>query len=137
MAGELQIVKLNQTQFLFGTDKASYLGNSIVRVDAIGDQTSDMVLLIEASFRDFLLQFGDRIKLLVDINFVGKNPPPARRLWQSMARDPLVERVAVCGLHPVSQVVASFVMGPLKMDKVRFFQAESEAMDWLKQNSTI
>ncbi len=128
-----EIVKISENEYFFGTDKVTHIGNSILVVETQGDQTPELVDLIKNNYHEFFNLFGGKVKLLVDLDHIGKNPPVARRLWTEVARDPLTTKLAVYGMHPVARVLASFIMGTTHISKYRFFESKEEALNWLKQ----
>jgi len=74
-----------------------------------------------------------KVNVLIDLNKAGKQSPEARKIWKEWNENEKTRKVAYIGLHPVAQVLASFVMGVTRKKDLRFFKTKEEALAWLKE----
>ncbi|MEZ5070446.1 MAG: STAS/SEC14 domain-containing protein [Bacteroidales bacterium] len=127
----LESYRTGDSTFEIAGQRIALLGDGVLRIEAIGDMDDDKLDRIRAVYRDVFSLAGDAVRLLVDLNQTGHNPPEARRFWRSLSAHKSVEAIAMVGIHPVARVLATFVIGSLGLEKYRFFEREEDALDWL------
>jgi len=115
-----------------------YLGEAnIIYVTAAGppDESPDektAIANMEATVKLASMVEG-KVKLLVDITKAGQQSAETRKVWKEYTESEKFGKFALVGLHPVAQVVASFVMGACKKKDMRFFKTKQAALVWLKE----
>lgn len=75
------------------------------------------------------------VMFLMDINKMKIPSSKARKQFQILIEieTDKIKKVGAFGMHPVSKVIASFVIGATVKEDIRFFKTEGEALAWLKE----
>jgi hypothetical protein len=122
---ELEI-RIGESTYRLGKDNIGY-------VTIIGEADEK----IANGYKEAALTIFDMIEgtlnVLVDVNKAGKLSPEVRSVIKDMSEHEKLGKVAIFGLHPVSRVIASFVMGAAKKKDMHFFKTKEEAFAWLKE----
>jgi hypothetical protein len=77
------------------------------------------------------LRDPDRVGVLFDGRNAQKPSFPARRAMLQLLRDPTLPRIAFCGATPVGRLLVRFMALAVGVKKVRVFEREEEAIEWL------
>lgn len=109
------------------------LEDDIVLVTAWGEITGEIARAHYHYFNAFMKESPVPLKYIIDLNNCGKNDPEARNIWKELSEHTLVDKVVLYGLHPVTRVIASFVMRLSRNKNLRFYNLKEEAMQWLKE----
>ena len=111
-----------------------YLGeDNILYVTLSGEVDEETEIEINEACYKLLNMIEGKVKTLIDLNKAGKTSPGARKRQREISEHEKIGRVALCGMHPVARVVASFVMGVSSNKDMRFFNSKEEALAWLKE----
>ena len=114
-------------------DNRLYLDeDNILHVIRVGVVDKEAAIEIASSALKLVELVDGKVKILTDLNRAGGSSSEARRVYQEMLEHVKLDRLALCGLHPVARVIASFTMGVTKKRTVRFFTTKAEALAWLK-----
>ena len=73
------------------------------------------------------------VHFLIDLNKGGKTSAKARKIFQDFTQKNVHGKLALCGMHPIARVLASFFMGITQKEDMRFFKTKEEALDWLRE----
>lgn len=128
------IVIANQDREAFIDKIRLYLSkDNIIFIKADGKVDNKKALLL----RDAIFHFFDitdgTVDVVVDMNKGGQASSDARKIFKELIEHEKVRKLAFHGLHPVAQVVASFVMGVSNKKDMRFFKTSDEALNWIKE----
>lgn len=119
-------IKIGSNRLFIDEDK-------ILHVISIGDIDEEVTREIEKLYQVLMEETGV-VRLLIDLNRAGKVSTQARKLFNQMAKDTRILKVASFGLHPVARVIATFGMGAVyRRGFAGFFKTEEEAGTWLKK----
>ena len=111
-----------------------YLGeDNILYITVVGDIDEKIAIAVKEADLKFKNMVDENFDVLGDLNKAGKQSSEARKIWQEMIEHERTGKVAMCGMHPVARVLASFVMGVTRKKDTRFFRTKEEALTWLKQ----
>ena len=114
-------------------DNRLYLDeDNILHVIRVGVVDKEAAIEIASSALKLVELVDGKVKILTDLNRAGGSSSEARKVYQEMLEHVKLDRLALCGLHPVARVIASFTMGVTKKRTVRFFTTKAEALAWLK-----
>jgi hypothetical protein len=114
-------------------DNRLYLDeDNILHVIRVGVVDKEAAIEIASSALKLVELVDGKVKILTDLNRAGGSSSGARKVYQEMLEHVKLDRLALCGLHPVARVIASFTMGVTKKRTVRFFTTKAEALAWLK-----
>jgi len=114
-------------------DNRLYLDeDNILHVIRVGVVDKEAAIEIASSALKLVELVDGKVKILTDLNRAGSSSSEARKVYQEMLEHEKFDRLALCGLHPVARVIASFTMGVTKKRTVRFFATKAEALAWLK-----
>jgi hypothetical protein len=75
------------------------------------------------------------LPVLSDVTRAGKLSSIARRNLATMSSDPRMGKNAIVGVNRYQRVMASFVIKASGQHNVRFFDSETEALEWLKEGA--
>ena len=120
---------VGENRFHLGEDDILYIST----VGEIDDKLAVEFIKALRSFDKFP-KIGGKRDVLVDINKGGKTSPRARKLFIETCEQEETGKVAMFGLHPVSRVLASFLIGVTAKKDMRFFKTKYEALAWLKES---
>jgi hypothetical protein len=111
-----------------------YLGeDNIIYITAAGSPDEKMAIANKEAAVKVASMVEGKVKVLLDITAAGKQSTETRRVWKEYVESEKFGKFALVGLHPVAQVIASFVMGLSKKKDMRFFKTKQEALVWLKE----
>jgi len=111
-----------------------YLGeDNILYVTVVGEVDGKAAAAIRGIDRKFKSMTEGKFHVLGDLNKAGKQSAEARKIWKEMTEDDRTGKIAMCGMHPVARVIASFVMGNTRKEDMRFFKTKEEALTWLRE----
>ena len=111
-----------------------YLGeDNILYETVVGEQDEKTAITMQEATDKLMNMVEGKVNLLIDLNKTGRPSPEARKKEQEAFEDERIRKVALFGLHPVAQVIASFVMGVTRKKDMRFFKTKEEALAWLKK----
>ena len=127
MKDEDREIWIGESRVYFGEDNIIYE----TVVGAVDEKTA--IAFKEACIKLRSKAEGRVINTLIDLNRAGKPTPEARRIGQQRLEDEEIGKVAMFGMHPVTRVIASFVMGVTRKKDMRFFRSKEEALAWLKE----
>jgi hypothetical protein len=121
-------------------EKEAWVGEScfrmrsdgILHVTTIGDVDDKIAEISKEAVLKLETKVGKAKGVLIDLNKAGKQSPQARKTWKSMHESGNYIKVALCGMNPVSRVIASFFLQIMTDKKTKFFKTEEEALNWLK-----
>jgi hypothetical protein len=77
------------------------------------------------------LRDPSRVMILLDAREAGKASFQARRAMIQTLRRPLLQRIAAFGSKPVGRLMMRFILMVSGVKKIRLFDGEKEAVDWL------
>jgi hypothetical protein len=134
MSQEIKWIKIGENEFQIGETKISILENSIIYIDAIGDQSAEYAQILREHYKEVFARIPGKAHQLVNLNQGGKSSPEAREVYKEINEYENCDKVAVFGMHPVARVLASFVMAITNKSDVKFFSTKDEAIAWLRQD---
>lgn len=108
--------------------------DDILRIAFIGDlEGPDLKGYLEA-FASFLEAASEARPLLIlaDTNQAGKLSSKGRQAFTGLTKDPRIRKVAITGSSRYARVLTSFILKATGRDHIRLFNAEDEAVAWLK-----
>ncbi len=111
--------------YLIGDDNIFY-------VTLNGDADDEMGIEIDRMINRMVEDVDGEIDLLIDLNRAGKTSSRSRKLFKAFSETGKCRKVALFGMHPVSMVIASFVMGISRNKNMTFFKTREDAMEWLR-----
>jgi len=115
-------------------ESRTYLGeDNIIYVTAAGSPDEKTAIANKEAIIKLASMVEGKVNVLLDVTAVGKQSLEARKVWKEYNEYEKFGKLALVGLHPVAQVVASFVMGACKKKDMRFFKTKQEALVWLKE----
>ena len=111
-----------------------YLGeDNIIYAEEVM-KTDEKTALAE---KDAILKLANlsegKVNLAVDLNEDGTPTAEARKIYQSLIEHEKIGKVAMFGLRPVARVMASFLIGVVQKEDVRFFKTKKEAIVWFNE----
>ena len=123
----------NEREIWVGESR-TYLGeDNIIYVTAAGSPDEKMAIANKEAAVKLASMVEGKVNVLLDVTAVGKQSTEARKVWKEYNEYEKFGKLALVGLHPVAQVVASFVMGTSKKKDMRLFKTKQEALVWLKE----
>ena len=129
----VEIKQVSEREIWVGENRI-YLGeDNILYVTVVGDIDDKMAIAIKEADLKFKNTVEEEFDVLGDLNKSGKHSPEARKIWKEMTEDDKTGKVAICGMHPVARIIASFVMGVSRKKDMRFFKTREEALSWLRE----
>ena len=129
----VEIKQVSEREIWVGESRF-YLGeDDILYENIVGKQDEKTVIAGLEFHNKFKNMVEGKMKMLVDINKAGQVSSGARKIGEETFEDEKVGKVALCGLHPVARVIASFVIGITRKKDLRFFKTREEALGWLKK----
>lgn len=133
MSEKIEIKQTGDNEYWIGTNKTVLIDQKIIRITAVGEQTSEMASLHKELDHKLFNSVEGQLNYLVDVNKCGKNSQEASAMYRQLCYNEKVNKVAVFGLHPVARIIASFVIGLDPKGKQRFFKSEEQAIIWLNE----
>ena len=134
MSLNFEVKQISEREYWVGENKLILTDQNIVHVITIGEQTTEMAVVIkDINLKLFSLVEG-QTNFLIDLNKSGKNSTGARSIWNELSAHEKIKKAAVFGLNPVSRVIASFVIGFSVKKNQQFFKTEEEALSWLLED---
>ena len=131
----------NPTEFVSPDGRFSfrqYLGDDgIVYLSCTGYEDEESAKAIMADLREVHSRIDRRYPLCIDLAELKEMTPEARRLWGefAFAGESVLQRVAAHGGSFFMRGVINFYARIAKM-QVRVFKTQTEAVSWLKTEST-
>ena len=132
MKTKVEIKQISDREFLIGESKY-YLGeDDILYVTQIGDIDEIIIVKYKETIFKLMNLVEGKVDAIIDLNKTRKQSPTARKAWKELNENKKVGKVALYGLHPVSRVIASFVIGVSQKKDMQFFKTKEEALKWIK-----
>jgi len=105
----------------------------IVRQRIDGDLLGDDFLRLESETARLVQDLIDPkdVRILVDSRLMGKTDSRARREMLRAVGRPNLQRIAGVGSRPISRVLTRFLIAVTGTNKVRLFDDEKQAIEWL------
>jgi len=129
----VEIKRVSEREIWVGENRL-YLGeDNIFYVTVCGEVDGKAAAAIREIDSKFKSTGEGTFHVLGDLNKAGKQSAEARKIWKEMTENDRTGKIAMCGMHPVARVLASFVMGISKKKDMRFFKTREEALSWLKE----
>jgi hypothetical protein len=110
--------------------------NKLISITSIGDFDKERAMKVKDAMHSIFDEAPVRFDVLIDLNQNGKQSSEARKIWQLIHSHHQVKCVAFCGLNPIAEMVASFLMGDQQDKHMQFFMNKDEAYQWIKNNKT-
>jgi hypothetical protein len=104
-----------------------------IRQRVVGDMDGDGFRRLD----DETVKLADKlrdpkhVKILFDASESGKASFQARRAMVQTLKRPLLDRLAVFGANPVGRLMMRFILMVSGEKKIRFFDDERQAIEWL------
>ncbi|OGS20675.1 MAG: hypothetical protein A3J83_05115 [Elusimicrobia bacterium RIFOXYA2_FULL_40_6] len=134
---KLEVKQISEREYWVGENRIYFGEDDIIYVTAVGDADEKIAAAMKEIEIRFINMAKGEVSLLVDLNKCGKQSPEARKIRMSLGENSKIRKVAVFGIHPVAKIIASFVVGISKNDKLCFFKTKEEALAWLKGREEI
>ncbi|MCW3788680.1 DUF7793 family protein [Plebeiibacterium sediminum] len=135
-SNKICIERIGEGEYAIGESRVKITDGAYIvyHVIAIGEQTAEVSAAHGELIKETLSKSNKKVQFLIDLNHCGKNSPQARDCWRTYSLLETTTKVAIFGMHPVSRMIASFVMGKIsKIEHYRFFSTEDEARDWFNE----
>jgi len=87
---------------------------------------------IDTAGRVFLNR-GDARYVLIDMQKSSDFSSAARKRWVGFLQHPQIQKTAIFGGNIFVRTLATFVIGASQKKNIKFFAAEKEAVEWLKE----
>ena len=129
---EVEVRQVSEREIWVGESRFCLGEDDILYETIVGKQDEKTVIAALEYHNKFKNMVEGKMKMLLDINKAGQVSSGARKIGKETFEDEKVGKVALCGLHPVARVIASFVMGVTRKRDMRFFKTREEAVAWLK-----
>jgi hypothetical protein len=111
-----------------------YLGeDDILYVDLVGDYDLQNAYGLRDAFMELLKNVDGKVDIFVDNSRSGKPSHESRKIFAEMIEYEQCGKIAVFGLNPVVQMIASFVLGNSKNNNTKIFKKKEDALAWLKE----
>jgi len=121
-----------EQQRIFVGDSTAYIDDhNIVHITAIGDTDDASAQQIRSVALGYMEGLEGPVDCIIDMNTAGKPSSKARKIFKELSDHHRINKVALFGIHPVAEVLASFMIGISRRRNIRFFRSKDEAMDWL------
>ena len=133
MGKGFSINQISNREFLAGEHHYRLGDDNIFYVTLNGDADDEMGIEIDRTINRMAEDIDGEIDLLIDLNRAGKTSSGSRKLFKAFTETSHCRKVALFGMHPVSMVIASFVMGISRNKNMKFFKTREVAIQWLKQ----
>jgi anti-anti-sigma regulatory factor len=117
---------VGESRFYLGEDKVLY-------ETIVGDIDETKALELKEAVLKVMNRVDGKLDILIDLNKARNQSSKARKMGKEMFELKQNGKIALFGMHPVSRVIASFVIGITKKEDVRFFKTRQEALAWLKE----
>ena len=130
---EVEVRQVSEREIWVGESRFCLGEDDILYETIVGKQDEKTVIAALEYHNKFKNMVEGKMKMLLDINKAGQVSSGARKIGKETFEDEKVGKVAFVGLHPVAQVIASFVMGVTRKKDMRFFKTKEEALAWLKE----
>ena len=131
----VEIKQISEKEYKVGENRI-YLGeDNTIYFIAVGEHNKETALEISEAVVKLTKLVEGKINVLVDLNKAEKPSPEARKIFQEHSQYDGANKTAICGLHPVARVLASFFIGVTQNKKIKFFYKKEEALRWLKEDS--
>ena len=129
----VEIKRVSEREIWVGENRL-YLGeDNILYVTVCGEVDGKAAAAIREIDHKFKSMGEGILHVLGNLNKAGKQSAEARKIWKEMTENDRTGKIAMCGMHPVARVLASFVMGISRKKDMRFFKTREEALAWLKE----
>jgi hypothetical protein len=104
-----------------------------IRQRVVGDMDAEGFNRLDDETVKFAQQLRDPkcVKILFDAREAGRASFQARRAMVRTLQRPLLSRLAVFGAQPVGRLMIRFILRVSGETKIRFFDEEKEAIEWL------
>ena len=110
-----------------------YVGDDNIIYDiAKGETDEEIALGIKKAILKLASLDPGKANLCVDLSKAGKPSPAARKIYLSITENKKIGKIALVGLHPVAQVLASSITTLSGKKDLRFFKYKKSAEAWLK-----
>ena len=123
----------NKKEIWIGESKVYLDEDDILHVSGSGDTEDKTAVKIKQATYEFLEIVEGKMQIIIDMNNSGKPSAKVRKTYNEMGHNKKIGKVALHGIHPVAQVIASFFMKTATKQEIRFFKTEKEALAWLKE----
>lgn len=128
---EVKIVWKGDREVWVGKERI-YLGeDNIFYITAGGEMDEKTAIQIKKVFLKLLNMAEGKVNYLIDLTEAKKQSPGARKIWKEMSEHEKTGKLALFGMHPLSRVLASFVMEVTKKKDMKFFKTKEKALAWL------
>jgi hypothetical protein len=104
-----------------------------IRQRVVGDMDADSFKRLDDQTVKLAERLRDpeRVMVLFDGREAGRASFQARRAMVQTLQRPALERLAVYGATPVGRMMVRFILRVSGVKKIRFFDRETEALEWL------
>jgi len=131
--GPVEVKQVSEREIWVGESKLHLGEDNILHVTVVGEVDDKAAAAIRETDNKFKSMVEGKLHILGDLNKAGKQSAEARKIWKELTEDDRTGKIAMCGMHPVARVLASFVMGVSRKKDMRFFKTKEEALTWLKK----
>ncbi|MFC2048698.1 hypothetical protein ACFLR5_00585 [Elusimicrobiota bacterium] len=129
---EIEIKQISEREYWVGENRM-YISENIIFLIGVGDKNMNMVIKINEVLHKLSNMVEGEIKIFIDANKEGKLSAEARKVMKESFLDDKIGKIAIYGIHPVAQVIASFIMGVSKNRNEKFFNNTEKAIAWLNE----
>lgn len=127
-------MKNHEREIWVGENRIS-VNNSIMYGKMVGESDDSMVIPLKEGILKLANMFDGVVHVHIDLNDAGKQSKKIRGLWSELSKMDKFRKVALYGIHPVAQIIASFAIGVIRKKDLRFFKTREEALAWLKEET--
>jgi hypothetical protein len=132
MKKDFMINQISDREFRAGEHHYLIGDDNIFYVTLNGDADDEMGIEIDRMINRMVENIDGKLDLLIDLNRAGKTSSRSRKLFKAFSETGKCRKIALFGAHPVSMVIASFVMGISRNKNMTFFKNREAAMEWLR-----
>ncbi len=116
-----------------GKNEVMLGGDNVIYVTVRGKTDEKIAMATKEKCLKIFQETKGYLNVLIDLNKAGKSTSSARKIWKELNDHKKTGKVAFWGIHPVSKVLASFVMGLSRNRAMLFFKTKEEALAWLRE----
>jgi len=129
----LEARETNKKEVWIGENRMYLDEDDILHVIGSGDVEAKTADIIKQTADEFLEMVEGKMRMIIDMNKSGKPSAEIRKAYNELGQNEKIGKVALHGMHPVAQVIASFFMRLSMKQNIKFFKTEEEALAWLKE----
>lgn len=129
---EEKVVWKGDKEFWIGETRIHLEGNNII-VNTAGEIDEKMAAIAKENMIKLGNMVKGKVNHLIDLNRAGEQSMEVRKIWKELSEHEKTGKVALYGMHPVTRVIGSFVMGITGKKDFLFFKTKEEALAWLKE----